>query len=87
MDAAWAVYPKLNITLNMLKNQNVTKKQSSNEQLYRLDIARVRLVNNIWVKSTITANQQGLLQVPAFVPCDSFNIAKFFKAHFVDILA
>lgn len=71
----------------MLKNQTATGRQLSDEQLYRLDIERVRLVNNIRVRSVFVARKQGLFQVPAAVLCDSFCVSTSFKDRFVDVLA
>lgn len=78
---------KLNISSNILKNQTAIKEQSSRQQLYWLEIERIRLVNNRRVGSAFDASQKGLFQVPFSVPCDSFCLTNSFKAQFLTVLA
>lgn len=47
----------------MLENQTATREQSCNEQLYRIDIERVRIVNDCRVWSAFVVKQQGVFQV------------------------
>lgn len=81
---ASARYLKLVNTWNMLENLTATRQQSSNKELCRLDIARVRLVNNHRIMSAFVANQRSPFQVPASVPCDQFGLANSSKAWFVN---
>lgn len=71
----------------MLKNQIAIREQSFNEQLFPLEIKRVRRVNNSFNRSEFAANKQCLFQVSASVSCDSFGIENSFEAHFVIVLA
>lgn len=60
MNADWARYPRLNITWDILNKQTATRKRSSNEQLYRPEVTRIRCVNNCRVESSLVTNQQRL---------------------------
>lgn len=80
--AAWARYHRLNITSNILEIHTATWEQLPSEQRCRLNIERVRLVNNRRVRSVFVANQQRLFQVPASVSCDSFSVPSF-EAHYL----
>lgn len=70
----------------MLENQTASRKQSSKEQLYGVDIERVRLVSSSLVKSSFAANQKDLSEVPASITCDSFGFANYLEARFVNVL-
>lgn len=87
MQAAWACYPKINITWDILKNQTAAKDKTSKEQPYRPEIELVCLSNNRRVGSAFVANPQGLLQVPTSVRCVAFFVAMSFKARVADVLA
>lgn len=87
MCAAWAHYPRINITWDMLINQTTAREQSSNEKLSRNDIKCVPLVNNCRDKSVFVANHESVFQVAASVPCDSSGVANSFEARFVDFFA
>lgn len=87
MYAAWSRYTRLKITCDMLENRTVCRKQSSNKQLFRLGIKRVRLVNSCRVRSDLVDNMLGLFQVPASVVCDYLGVVKPFKYRFVDVVA
>lgn len=71
----------------MLENQIANTEQSSIEQLYRLEIERLRLVNNRRARSAFVANQKGHIQAPDSTPCDSFFVTNPFEAPFADFLA
>lgn len=87
MHAAWMCYLRFTFTSNILENKNVTGEQSIDEQVYELNINRVRLVNNPRVRSSFAASQQGHFQVPTSAPCYSLGVANFCNACFVVTLA
>lgn len=87
MHEAWARYPKLSITCDVLENQTATMEQSSDEQLFRLEIELVRFVSNRSVRGAFIADQQSLFQVQTSVLCDEFGAAHSFKVHIVNNLA
>lgn len=87
MHAAWAHYSRLSTTWDMHYIRAATREQSSNEQLYLLDIKHVCLVSNCRVGNALVANQQVLSQVPTSVLCDSFSVSNSLNARFVDVLA
>lgn len=68
--AAWARYPRLNVTCNIPEIQTATRDQPYNKQLYRLVIKRVHIVNNRRVKTVFAVNQRGLFRVSTSVLCD-----------------
>lgn len=70
----------------MLKSQIASKTQPFKEQLYRLGIELVRLVNKRLIRSVFVPNQRGLFQVSSSVSCDSFSVANSFEARFLDML-
>lgn len=71
----------------MLRNQTAIREQSSNEQLYRLDIECVRFANSPRVWIVFVASKQGLFQLLSSAPCDTFGVASCYKAHIVNVLA
>lgn len=87
MNATWACWVRLNITCDMLENQTATMAQSSNQQISRLDIKRVCLVKSLPARSAYFVNQLGLLQVLAFIPCDSLRVEDSFDTRFMSVLA
>lgn len=87
MHAAWARYPRLDITWHILENQNFISEQASHKPLYLLDIERVRLLNNPRVGCAFVASQRSLFLFTTSFQCDFFGVATSFKAWFVDVLA
>lgn len=79
LHAAWARYARARITWDPFDLQTTVEEQSSEEQLYHLDIERVRLVNSRRVRTFFVANQQGVFQVPSSVPWAYFDLATAWK--------
>lgn len=58
---ALSCYPSLSTAWDILSSHTATREQAINEQLWRLDIDRVRFVsNNRRARSAFVTNQQGL---------------------------
>lgn len=72
---------------DVIKNLTATKKRSFIEQLYRLYIKRVRLLNIPRVTSPFVAIPQDHFRAPMFLPFAFFGVANFIKNRFVDIIA
>lgn len=66
---------------------SASRKQSSNELLYRLPVKRLRLVNNHCVRSAFLANQHGVFQISFSLIFDSICFPNCLKACFTDVLA
>lgn len=59
--ANWARRPMFNISWNMLENQAAVRKQTFNEQLYRIYFKHVKYVDRRRVKCSFLTNQQSVL--------------------------
>lgn len=62
-------------TWDQLRHQTATKKHFSDEKLYRLDIARVHLINKRRVWAAFYAIQQAVSQVSCSLSCVNFGLA------------
>lgn len=85
--AAWTRYAPFNVARVLLKLQIAAKEQSSDGQLFSLDIEKVRLSNNRCVQTSFVVSEQSVFQVPSFVRCDHFGIESCLKVLLDDFLA
>lgn len=58
LHANFTRYQRIHFTRDKLESQTSTREQCKNEQIYRLDIERVRLVYNRSARSAYDANQK-----------------------------
>lgn len=68
-------------------HQTTAKEQSANEQLFSLNVERVRLINSRRVRTPTVANQQRVFQVPSLFQCDYIGHANRLQVCFVDAVA